>query len=62
MEPYQMRVVDELSELNLKIGRLETFVNYNQIVSPEAVLLSEQLEIMKSYAEILNKRIRLWDE
>ena len=58
--PHQSRVFQEQLELNQKIERLETFLTtelFMQLDEEDQSLLSQQLDIMMSYNDILKRRI-----
>lgn len=60
MTGFQSRVIDELSELNLKINALTAFTISNVFKSLDPVdksLLLRQLDTMSAYRHILEKRI-----
>jgi hypothetical protein len=60
LQPHEQRVVDELSDLSLKIEKLnafkDTFTWIGLSVNDQCLLL-DQLRAMCSYQEILRKRI-----
>lgn len=63
MEDYQSRVVDEGSELNLKIQALERFRKTPAFLALDEThrrLLNRQLNCMREYSEILTQRLNLW--
>lgn len=59
MKPYQVRVIEEKAELDSKIDRLRGFINAGlQGASiEEGALLMRQMEVMRTYCDILEKRI-----
>lgn len=60
MTGFQSRVIDELSELNLKINALSAFTIGSVFKSLDPVdqsLLVRQLDTMSAYRHILEKRI-----
>ncbi len=60
LQPHQQRVVDEKKELDEKISKLETFTQgelFSTLDKDDQTLLSQQLDVMNSYSEILGKRI-----
>lgn len=64
MEEYQKRVIDEQIELNLKIPKLEEFIEtstFLNLSSFEKFLLSMQLYHMQQYNRILDARIILFN-
>jgi hypothetical protein len=64
MEDFQERVVVEHQELTEKIERLEKFLESHvyavRLGELEKTLLRNQLSHMRSYADILARRIALW--
>jgi hypothetical protein len=66
MNDYQMRVIKEKAELEVKIKALETFIEKNPVFSTlpkeERGLLQSQLDVMLGYAGILESRIELFGE
>lgn len=63
MQPHQQRVVDEKSELDSKLQKLESFLGgpiFQSLSNEERVLLVEQSEAMKVYLDILARRIALF--
>lgn len=62
---YQTRVVGEKSDLDAKISALDFFISradFHVVVRSalEQQLLHKQLSAMRSYRNILDKRIKLW--
>lgn len=60
MQPHQQRVVEEHTELEKKIERLEAFVGtptYHALNQAEQYLLRRQLLAMREYLDILAARI-----
>ena len=60
MASFQDRLLQEASELSVKIERLEVFVTtdaFQALHKDSRVLLTAQLSIMKAYQAILNARI-----
>lgn len=60
MQPHQQRVVDELYDLDLKIGKLSQFLMSeigNQIPELDRNLLKQQRFVMRAYRDILRERI-----
>jgi hypothetical protein len=57
LEPYQQRVVDEKWELDSKIEKLMAFLAAPSPAATGLELLEAQLLAMRSYSEILGKRI-----
>lgn len=60
MQPHQQRVVDELTELEIKSSKLAPFIGtpiYNGLSIEEQDRLKKQLTIMAQYADILRERI-----
>jgi len=65
MKPFQERVVEERISLGEKVQKLFHFFDTEEWdrLSPHAqTLLEEQYQAMKSYYEILCKRIKLFKE
>ena len=62
MNNYKLRLQKELEDLDLKIEKLNSFIEKNEIFKTidlkEQELLKEQREIMTKYANILRKRIK----
>ena len=62
MNNYKLRLQKELEDLDLKIEKLNNFIEKNEIFKTidlkERELLKEQREIMTKYANILRKRIK----
>ena len=62
---YQQRVMDEAAELDSRIYNLSAFITTNSVFkilsSEEQELMEAQLDIMGSYADILLKRICLFN-
>lgn len=66
MNDYQMRVIKEKEELEVKIESLEAFIKKNPIFQTlpkeERILLRFQLDVMSEYNGILESRIELFGE
>ena len=63
MKPFQVRVTNEKTELDTKIASLKDFINHTQFATlngDEQKLLSQQLEVMIQYSNILGERILGW--
>jgi hypothetical protein len=63
LAPHQQRVVTESLELGDKVTKLEAFIGgaiWDSLSSTERLLLSLQLDAMRSYHMILGQRISLW--
>ena len=62
MNNYKLRLQKELEDLDLKIEKLNNFIEKNEIFKTidleEQELLKEKREIMNKYANILRKRIK----
>jgi hypothetical protein len=57
---FQERVIEEKSELDTKLEKLNTFIGsdiYYSLAHAERVRLSKQVEVMKGYSNILAERI-----
>lgn len=66
MEAFIKRMIEESKDLEGKTNRLEKFINdkdsqarFKTLSEEEQNLDKKQLEYMKGYLEILNKRIEL---
>ena len=60
MQPHQQRVVDEKTELDLKLGKLRNFLNGSIFLSldeAERFRLTEQANLMNGYSAVLGRRI-----
>ena len=60
MEAFQQRVVDEKTELDSKIAKLETFSEgevFGGLPEAEQNRLSKQVEYMQMYSDVLGERI-----
>ena len=58
MEPYQQRIIDERSELESKLQKLDDFLNGGvPMLLSDRKLLDEQAQIMRLYSAVLFKRI-----
>lgn len=61
MKPHQQRVADEKSELDLKISKLDEFIQRNpsflSIDAEEQARLKRQYSVMAEYSSILGERI-----
>ncbi len=64
MKDYQVRVVAESEEVNIKINRLDKFIKSNKafwdLDPEERTLMVQQLAAMRVYNDILIKRIKYW--
>lgn len=61
MQAYQERVVEEKNELDIKIEKLTTFLKgeaYDKLNPAEQGRMAKQLDIMRSYSDVLGDRIR----
>ena len=62
--PHQQRVVDELSELSERLGKLNAFIGsakFNEVgTQAERDLLLKQAGQMTAYWMTLHERIQLW--
>lgn len=58
---YKRRLIKENNDLNEKIKKLESFLNYRkiEITKEQEQLMKKQLEVMKEYLNILEQRILL---
>lgn len=59
MAEYQTRVLQEYSDLGIKIHALDKFlkVSTQPIKAEDRQLMEEQLRHMKAYADVLQRRI-----
>ena len=60
MQPWQQRVMDELTELDIKIKKLHAFLctySFNSLADEDKRLLNTQYFAMSTYREILEMRI-----
>lgn len=61
MKPYQLRVIAEKAELDLKIWALDDFINnspaFSDLEEVEQTRLHDQSETMAYYSDILMQRI-----
>ena len=60
MSDYKIRMVNEASELKLKIEKLESFLwgeDFEKLNATHKTLLIEQLAHMKAYSNVLYMRI-----
>ncbi len=66
MQPHQLRVVDEKTELDTKATALSNFIGHSPIFETldpaEQERLREQNDIMWQYSEILGARIAAFAE
>lgn len=63
MQPFEQRVVDEHTDLEGKVVRLEEFVGtptYHALSHAQQYLLRRQLIAMREYLDILAARIALF--
>lgn len=63
MLAHEERVVVEQNELNDKISKLSEFIKsdfFSTLDTENKNLLTEQLEIMQKYSDVLIKRINLF--
>lgn len=61
LQPHQQRVLDEQTELLLKISKLGIFLvsdKFKTVSETEQKLLPQQLEAMSKYSSILAERIK----
>jgi hypothetical protein len=60
MQPYQERVVQEKTELDIKIGKLNSFIEspkFYTVTQLERRHLIRQMQAMGTYSDILGERI-----
>lgn len=67
MQPHQERVVAEKAELDSKIEKLHNFIHglntpFQSVDAWEQARLQEQLRIMNSYSDVLDRRIKAFKE
>lgn len=65
LQPYQLRVLEEKQDLDMRIARLDEFAQRNQafLVLPEAERerLNRQLDAQRALSAILGERIQAWE-
>lgn len=61
LQPHQQRVVDEKTELDEKLSKLDQFIAespiFKKLESEDRMLLEEQFRAMTEYSNILYNRI-----
>ena len=60
LQPHQLRVIEEETELNSRLNKIKMFIGTPLYLSTglnEQVRLCEQLAHMKGYSEVLARRI-----
>ena len=60
MQPHQQRVVDEKTDLDIKISKLRPFLGSERYLSldvAEQERLVRQLDLMEQYSEVLDFRV-----
>lgn len=60
MQPFQQRVVDEKSELDIKVAKLKTFMEhetFGNLSTDEQVRMHRQVAAMTEYSTVLGERI-----
>lgn len=65
MEEHQKRVKLEKEELDIKIKKLDDFLNKDSVIVNERIELNRlinQLYVMKLYSDILDSRIKSWED
>lgn len=66
MKDYVQRMYGELAELSERIDKLDKFLKTNPIVNTlsaeQCTLMSVQLQAMKTYHKVLNRRIEIEEE
>lgn len=58
--PHQLRVVEELKDLTVKIEKLQKFLEtstFENLCDEEQLMLEDQLRWMEGYAEALDSRV-----
>jgi hypothetical protein len=64
MEDWKKRVLEEKDELEQRLKKLKIFISseaFNKVDSVNQILLTRQDNIMTEYLNILNDRIRLFE-
>ena len=64
MKDFQQRVVDEHTDLENKIEKLDTFLEsdlFDSVSPEEQHLLVQQLYVMELYSDILSSRIKAFE-
>ncbi len=60
MESYIIRMASEKAELDIKLDKLETFLNGNHELDATRIgLMKNQCDVMERYSDILNMRLKL---
>lgn len=65
MNTAKERVAIELTELNERLYKLEQFVltePFSKLSKVQQMLLMSQIDIMKSYSNCLQRRLRFWED
>lgn len=65
MEDFKTRLITEEQELNIKIEKLESFLNSDKIKNidkDQLDLLNSQLKAMKKYTHCLKMRLHLLEK
>ena len=65
MEEHQKRVKLEKEKLDIKIKKLDDFLNKDSVIVNERIELNRlinQLFVMKLYSDILDSRIKSWED
>lgn len=59
--PHIQRIIEEAEALEIKIDKLENFINYNPLFKElseiDRTLMEKQLKVMLEYLEILDQRL-----
>lgn len=61
--PYQQRVIEEQSQLNDRINKLDDFtlnLKFDQVNLTEQIDMLYQLRVMREYEEVLKRKIQRW--
>lgn len=64
MTTAKEHVENELKELEVRLGKLKTFVlseQFRKLSTVQQMLLMSQIDIMTSYANCLHRRLRFWE-
>jgi len=64
MKPFQLRVIAEKAELDIKLSALKDFINNSpmfwEVTEDERQRMECQEEVMTEYSRILGVRIAAW--
>lgn len=62
MDEWQARVIKESTDLDNKIKKLNGFITQQSVGTIDRILLSQQLDAMLQYYNVLRIRIALFDK